>query len=183
MTLFAHFHPHPGRDGIKIVQEVWDHEPERHPEWDVRDVSEIPGLVPGWVEYPDGRIGPWALPLEEAREQQTASLRFDCTAVITDGFTSDALGTSFAYGSNATDQANLSHDADDARDASKNWTASIWCADASGAWARRSHDAKQVRQVFADFRSMRASAQDKLARLTDQVLKASTTDIVTTIVW
>lgn len=158
-------------------------EPIGHGDLDWRDVSAAPGFVLGWVAYADGHFGPYVPPLAGAKAFKLRELRANCGAAILAGFPSLALGSPFTYGSTDSDQTNLAHDALDASGADTKWSASIWCADAKGAWARRDHDAKQVAQVFTDFRAMRAAAQGRLAALTERVGTAASVDIVQAIVW
>ena len=70
--------------------------------------------------------------LTAAQASQTALLRTACATAITGGFTSNALGSTYTYGSSVTDQANLNTVASNPNGGS------LWC-EAGGVWALKAH--------------------------------------------
>ena len=169
--------------GVNLVQELFEDKPELHPSLKVADVSQSPGVEPGWEAKANGTFAPYVPPIAAARREQVDILRRHCEAEILAGFNSAALGSVHGYGSSRTDQANLTHDAIAGLHADAAWVAPIFCADASGKAGMVDHTAEQAAKVLSDFQAMRAAAQAKLAKLSAQIQTAVTVDIVRAIVW
>lgn len=123
--------------------------------------------------------------LAAAQSLQSSQLSQSCASVITGGYPSVALGAANTYGSQSTDQQNLT----DAMNASlvsglaAGWTTLLWCAPSSGAWALTPHSAPQVQQVHADWLAFRLAQQNKLVTFKAQANAAATIAAVQAIVW
>lgn len=115
--------------------------------------------------------------LATAQAVQAQSIKTACAAAITTGFTSTALGTSAAYGSQATDQANLLSVVASAAGGS------LWCQETGTAWSFVEHTAGQASKVLADWQTYRAAQQSKYASLVAQVNAATTAEAVQAINW
>jgi len=125
--------------------------------------------------------------LATAKTAQLALLEASCATTITNGFTSSALGSPYAYPSGVTDQANLtacvgaSQLPVNASDA--NWTVPFMCADANGVWVRRPHTAAQIQQVGLEGMTHIVGLLEKKDGLEASVNGASTVAEVQAVTW
>lgn len=117
-----------------------------------------------------------ALAAVQATQAETLSVA--CQAAITAGFSSSALGAAHAYPSQPLDQTNLIGAV-----SSGLANVNFYCADSTGAWARVSHTAAQIKQVLADGATQRMAYSAKLAGFVAQVNAATTVAAVQAIVW
>lgn len=133
----------------------------------------------------DGAVVADTLTLAEVQRSQTAAVRKACAAAITGGFSSSALGATYHYPSNPTDQANLTAAATRAllQDDMTFGTFSTWCQDSSGNWAMAAHTAAQTRQVAIDCQAAISAARLRLGTLVDAIAAATTTDGAAAISW
>ncbi len=123
--------------------------------------------------------------LAQAQAQLGASLSLVCQAQITAGFTSQALGASYSYPSQLTDQHNLTFAALAALGPglAASWSAPLMCADPSGNWASRPHNAAQVQQVASDCRAMISANLSHLAALRAKIAISTTAAALSAISW
>jgi hypothetical protein len=134
-------------------------------------VAELPNAVT--QEY-DPASQAFVPRLAGLRVNKVAALRLACTAAITAGFSSSALGSAFAYPSLETDQANLIRAAQVGGD--------LWCA-AAGVWAMQPHTAAQAQTALADFGALCDAHRAHLAALTVQVNSAATPEAISALAW
>ncbi len=90
--------------------------------------------------------------IEKAARPQTpeevlAKLQSDTRIAIISGTTSDALGTMHTYPTSMTDQHNLNGLITESLLPGSGDEYKFWCADSSGAWARRIHTKAQIQAV------------------------------------
>jgi hypothetical protein len=111
-------------------------------------------------------ISPNAI-LQLAKDTQIEILKSKCQQSIVGGFTSSVLGTIHLYGSNTTDQLNLSKQVMLA--AVSEDPIDILCADTSGSWEFRPHTPKQVIQLAQDESTFISTQRQKLSDLRNQV--------------
>lgn len=139
-------------------------------------------LLSGETAYPDhdsahAALLASAVGLAQAQTTQSNALKTACTAAITGGFTSSALGSVNTYPSDITSQSNLAQTAACAAGGS------LWCENSANVWAFTAHTQAQAQQVMADFVAWRDKQQAQLASLTAEVTSAATIAAVQTIVW
>lgn len=115
--------------------------------------------------------------LATAQGTQTQTLKSACAATIIGGFTSTALGTSAAYGSQQTDQSNL------LSVVASTAGGSLWCQEPGSEWSFVDHTAAQALKVLADWQTFRTAQQSKYASLVAQVNGATTVEAVQSITW
>jgi hypothetical protein len=126
-----------------------------------------------------------AAALAAAQATQAVTLSAACQSAITTGFSSAALGTAHAYGSQSTDQSNLLSAVGASNSAPAGWSTSLWCATGTPeVWALTAHDAAQVQQVNNDWLMFRTGLQQKYAGLLAQVYADdATVASVQAVVW
>ena len=103
------------------------------------------------------------LTLEQAQNDQTATLYAACQSAISGGFSSSALGSAYSYPSASTDQTNQQAVAASASGGL------LYCAGSAGAWALVQHTQAQAQQVVSDFVKWLNACQQQLVSLTTQV--------------
>ena len=123
--------------------------------------------------------------LAKAQSVQAAAVRAACSAQISGGFQSSALGAVHTYPSSQTDQANMTGavTASIMAGSAAGWTINFWCADASGNWAFVPHTAAQIQGVYADGITALQTLQARNLALQTQITEATTVDAVQAIVW
>jgi hypothetical protein len=145
---------------------------------DVSNVTPAPQLH--WVTTDDGETfsDPAVPGLAVGQAVQIGKLRAGCTATITGGFQSSALGAAHTYASDDASQRNLQ-----AARASGAIPLLLMCADLNAVWALFPHIASQVEQVNTDWIAFRQSQQLKLVSLEAQVNAATSISAAQAIVW
>jgi len=118
-----------------------------------------------------------AFDLDVEKEKKRAELNAACSALITGGFTSAALGQPYAYDSALEDQMNL------IGAKSAGVALPYPCRDANGVKADRNHTAAQLLQVFNDGMVIKVNALAKCRTLKDQVKAATTVAAVQGVKW
>jgi hypothetical protein len=134
-----------------------------------------------WTQTWD--VTPWDL--ASAQRQQNLNLSAACARALIAGYTSSALGSTYSYPSQLTDQQNL-HQAVVSSilpGIAETWTMHLWCADATGNWAMLEHTASQIQQVAADWLTNKSSIQANYAAYVAQVAQAQDVDAVAAITW
>lgn len=123
--------------------------------------------------------------LANAQKSQIETISAGCSAAITGGFSSSALGAAYTYPSKPTDQLNLlgSQSASLSPNLPTGWTAPFWCCDANGVWDIRPHTPTQIQQVFTDGVARKLACIEQNKSLANQVLAATTVAAVQAIVW
>lgn len=174
--------------GDRVV-EVWPAETPPGDGWpEGITIIEVPvtlGVVRGWTYGPTGLVPPPAPTLEEARAAKLAELRATCSATITGGFSSSALGSPHRYPSGQVDQINLmgSVTASLLPGLAPDWTTPFWCADEGGGWSFRDHSAEQIQRVGADGKAHISSCQARMEILGSQISDAASTEAVEDLSW
>ncbi len=120
--------------------------------------------------------------LAQVQSAQVDVLSAACRAAITGGFASSALGSAHTYGSQASDQQNLSDALGSALANGAGFSTPLWCA-VGAAWIFAAHSAAQVQQVHADWLAFRVAQQNKLINLKAQVNAAATPEAVAAAAW
>ncbi len=136
--------------------------------------------TPGYTVV-NGALFPPAPPtsaqlLAQAKAAQVAKLTAGCSAAITAGFTSSALGSAATYPSSPTDQANQ-HTVAQCTSGGL-----LWC-EASGAWALKQHTQAQAQAVVSDFGVWLNKCQQQLVSLTADVNAATTVSAAQAVSW
>lgn len=126
-----------------------------------------------------------AVELATAQKSQIETISAGCSAAITGGFSSSALGAAYTYPSKPTDQLNLlgSQSASLSPNLPTGWTAPFWCCDANGVWDIRPHTPTQIQQVFTDGVARKLACIEQNKSLANQVMAATTVAAVQAIVW
>lgn len=173
--------PHPER-GLAVVHEL---AAERfgHDSLAWVDVSAIPGVAVGWVQKPDGSLGPYVPDLETIRAERVRALRFECFHAIIGGFTSSALAAPHRYDSDDTDQKNIDRAAIAAFVGGDAYAAQIPCADADGLKAVRAHNGKQAVALASDLHAHVEAARVRFSECKAAVSAATTAQAVAAIQW
>ena len=123
-------------------------------------------------------LQPYTIPTptaaEKLAEEQNAKIQALSNAAgaeVVAGFISNALGSTYTYPSQQSDQINLSGavTASQSPNVSSTWGVKFWCADSSGNWALRDHSASQIQQVLTDGVTTRVGISEKLATLSAQI--------------
>lgn len=93
-----------------------------------------------------------AFRLATRKAELKATILSACQRAIVSGFTSSALGSPHTYGSDMTDQQNLSANVMSSLmpDVGQEWFTPQLCADEQGVWDYRIHTAAQIQQVGKD---------------------------------
>lgn len=112
-------------------------------------------------------------------------LRSACTAAITGGFLSEALGDAFSYPSTSNDQINLMGSVTGSilSDLPADWTTPFWCADTNGEWSFRPHTAAEIQQVGWDGKAHVVACQMKLETLSARLAGAASAAEVAAVSW
>lgn len=151
--------------------------------------TDIPRGHPLWAEYEswcaEGNTPDPAETLDEMKASKLTQLSSACQAQIYAGFQSSALGSAHAYPAKDKDQANLAASVLSSLypGLPAGWTTPFWCADAQGNWTYVQHTAAQIQQVGADGKAAILAALQKNATLAQQVMAATTTSELESIVW
>ncbi|MBU3625745.1 hypothetical protein ICN48_05785 [Polynucleobacter sp. JS-Safj-400b-B2] len=118
--------------------------------------------------------------LAQAQQAQLATISSACAAAIVGGFKSSALGKSYTYPSNETDQLNLSGSVMSSLfpNLPANWTTLQACCDENSNWAYLPHTVAQIQQVGIDFKTFKLNCLTRNATLQAQVAAAKTVDAV-----
>lgn len=108
-----------------------------------------------WVNEPLGKeeiASRLANQLSTKKAELKSTILLACQRAIVGGFTSDALGSTHTYGSDMTDQQNLSANVMSSLmpDVTAEWYTPQLCADSEGVWDYRIHSATQIQQVGKD---------------------------------
>lgn len=125
-----------------------------------------------------------AVSLDDLKLSRRESVAAACAAAIQGGVVCNALGSYHTYPTTMTDQHNLdgtvlaaSIDGDDGG------PYKFWCADSSGAWARRDHSAAQIIAVGKAVRAHVVAQQDRYEAKLGEIDAATTAEEIATIVW
>lgn len=123
--------------------------------------------------------------LAEAQTTQIAALAAACQAEIYRGFASSALGATYTYPANDTDQRNLiaSVTASLLPNLPTTWAVPFWCADSSGNWATRPHTAAQIQKAGSDGQAAITALRLQNAKLAAEVMAAATVAAVQAVTW
>lgn len=154
----------------------------------VTDTSLFQTVIDGWNALTPPVIPPT---LDEVKASQSALVSAACAAAITGGFTSSALGSSYTYPSQTTDQQNLAANVLSSLLPSgqvAGWTTPQLCATQPAApalpvWAYMDHTAAQIQQVGNDGKAAIMANLLKNKNLQDQISNAATVADVQAIVW
>lgn len=111
-----------------------------------------------------------------AQSQQSDALSAACSAAISSGFASGALGSTYTYPSTLQDQTNQN------TIAGCSAAGSLWC-EAGGVWAMKPHTQAQAQAVVASFSAWLNACQQQLVTLTNQVSAATSVAAVQAISW
>jgi hypothetical protein len=123
--------------------------------------------------------------LPAAQAAQIVVLLAACAAAITGGYTSSALGAAHSYGSQSTDQINMTASvvASLLPSLPSTWTTPFKCADSTGTWAMRPHTAAQIQQAGLDGKTWVTACQNQFDAFSAQVTAATSVEAVQAIVW
>jgi hypothetical protein len=130
------------------------------------------GTAPAWVEEGD---------LSTLRQRKAADMSQACGDAILAGFTSSALGASYAYPAKAEDQANLTGSVVRSfyPTVTADWRTPFWCCDTKGEWDYRQHTAVQIQQVGDDAVAARLKCMAINQQLADRIVTASAEQLAT----
>jgi len=119
--------------------------------------------------------------LDKLKESKTSEINSACSKAITSGFTSSALGTSYSYQSEQTDQLNLIG----VVTAGQDDYFKCGVADANGniTWNYELHTIAQLQQVLGDGKVHKQGLLQKANTLKAQVTGATTVKDVEAVVW
>lgn len=123
-----------------------------------------------WVNQPLSKeeiAANLATQLSVKKSELKASILLSCQLAIVGGFKSDALGEEHFYGSDTTDQQNLSANVMSSLmpDVTEVWYTPQLCQDKDGVWDYRIHSAQQIQQVGKDGKQAIMSYLVKKAQL------------------
>jgi len=133
-------------------------------------------------------VGNEAAPLHsisDAHSIKLSKLDAACAAAILAGFSANALGQPHHYPAQPTDQSNLQAAVLDSLQPSlpADWTAPVWCQDASGVWAYREHTATQIQQVGSAARQAVNACITRKLELARQLAQATSLDEIAAVTW
>lgn len=111
-----------------------------------------------------------------AQSAKNSNLSVECAAAIKAGFTSNALGSQYAYPSGLTDQSNH------ITVSNCSTGGLLWC-ESGGTWSLIEHSQAQAQAVVASFGEWLNRCQSQLVALTATVDAAKTVDAVEAILW
>ena len=128
---------------------------------------------------------PAPMDLSTVQNSQIVTVNAACSAAITGGFHSSALGSVHLYPSQLTDQANLAANVLSSiyPGLPSNWTTPQICQDSGGVWGYINHTAAQIQQAGLDGKSAVLAALVKRKALVDQISAATTITAVQAVVW
>lgn len=123
--------------------------------------------------------------LAQAKDTANKTLTLACTAAITAGFISPALGAPYTYPSTLLDQHNLNARVTESqvRAADATWTCKFMCRDATGVWARRAHTHAQIERVGTDAVAHVSAQLDHLDAKRAEIDASTTVAAVEAITW
>ena len=138
----------------------------------------------GWVYSGTAFAAP--VPPAPTVAQMQAVIQTACQKAITGGITSSALGASYTYPTQMTDQANLTANVVSSMLPAAQvagWTTPQMCCSSSGTWAYVPHTAAQIQQVGNDVKIAIAAMLVKNATLQKQIAAATTQAAAQAVVW
>lgn len=123
--------------------------------------------------------------LAAAKTARSALMDAACASEIISGFVSSALGASYTYPSQQTDQINLAANVLSSilPNLAADWTTLQLCADAGGAWSYRAHTAEQIQQVGTDAKAAVMALLTKKGGLQAEIASATTVAAVNAVAW
>lgn len=187
------------KDGVPLVVDLsslaidvsnlwaiaWDDQLATPGEMELRDPSQrnitfddMASIQP-FVDLYDARAAELAAPapLVDYQALKKTEMEQAASVLITNGFSSTALGSTHHYGGKITDQLNL------IGAASADVDMAYPCADDSDVWARRQHTAAQLKQVLLDGSVYKQSVLIALDVKRNEIDIAVDHDQVDAVVW
>jgi len=121
--------------------------------------------------------------LNGQRAARLASIKKAAGAAIVAGITHNALGAVHSYPTTATDQANMTGLIAESLLPSAGDEYKFWCADSSGAWARRVHTKAQIQAVGKAFSAHVKAQQQRYENLISEIALATTQEQLNAVAW
>ncbi len=135
----------------------------------------------------DAKKKKWVDDLDAVKAKKSADLNLACTQAITAGAVSSALGASYTYPTQTSDQQNLAANVllSLVSNLPADWTTTQICADSATppVWAHRPHTAAQIQQVASDVRDAIQALRMKNDALQKKVTAATTAAAVNAVAW